>query len=108
MSAINSISSADIAASAAKNLNSTTSVVGGSENGEGGGTFADILKDALSAEESTSRSSNVDTLNLLTGQTDNLSDVVISAQKSELALSLTVQLRNKAMDAYKEIMNMQV
>ena len=108
MSAINSISTADLAAGAAKNLSSTTSGVSGSENGESGGTFANILKDALSAEESTSRSSNADTLNLLTGQTDNLSDVVISAQKSELALSLTVQLRNKAMDAYKEIMNMQV
>lgn len=106
MSAINSILPADIAAGAAKNLDSTISGVTGSE--EGGGTFADILKDTLSAEESTNRNSNVDTLNLLTGQTDNLSDVVISAQKSELALSLTVQLRNKAMDAYKEIMNMQV
>ncbi len=108
MSAINSISTADLAAGAAQKLKERASVVGGSENEESGGTFADILKDALSAEESTSRSSNADTLNLLTGQTDNLSDVVISAQKSELALSLTVQLRNKAMDAYKEIMNMQV
>ena len=47
-------------------------------------------------------------LTMLSGETENLSDLLINAQKSELAVNLTVQIRNKAMDAYKEIMNMQV
>jgi flagellar hook-basal body complex protein FliE len=48
------------------------------------------------------------TLELLTGNTDDLANTMISAQKSELAVNLTVAIRNKAIEAYKEIMNMQV
>lgn len=38
----------------------------------------------------------------------NLSDVMIASQKSGIALQTTVQLRNKLVSAYHEIMNMQV
>lgn len=48
------------------------------------------------------------TLDLLTGNTDDLADLMIAAQKSEIALNLTIAIRNKAIEAYKEIMNMQV
>ena len=38
----------------------------------------------------------------------NLSDVMISAQKAGIALQTTIQVRNKLVSAYTEIMNMQV
>lgn len=77
------------------------------ESGEGK-SFANILTEAIENSEKLDESVNVDMLTMLSGETENLSDVLIAAQKSELAVNLTVQIRNKAMDAYKEIMNMQV
>jgi len=38
----------------------------------------------------------------------NLSDVMISLQKSNIALQATVQVRNKLVSAYHDIMNMAV
>lgn len=70
--------------------------------------FKDILDEAINRYEQIGDESAKGALELLTGQTNDLSDVLIAAQKSEIAVSLTVQLRNKAVEAYKEIMNMQV
>ncbi|WP_245844856.1 flagellar hook-basal body complex protein FliE [Noviherbaspirillum humi] len=38
----------------------------------------------------------------------NLSDVMISTQKASIAFQTTVQVRNKLVSAYHDIMNMQV
>jgi len=38
----------------------------------------------------------------------NLSDVMISMQKANISFQATVQVRNKLVSAYQEIMNMQV
>ena len=45
-----------------------------------------------------------DILNVLSGQTDDLHTVIINSVKAELALQTLVQLRNKALESYNEIM----
>ena len=45
---------------------------------------------------------------LAAGQIEDVSQVVIASQKADIALQLTLQLRNRAMSAYQEIMRMQV
>ncbi len=78
-------------------------------SGEGEGvSFASILKDTIANSEELNVDSNLSTLDLLTGNADNLSSILIASEKSEIALSLTAQIRNKAMDAYTQIMSMQV
>jgi flagellar hook-basal body complex protein FliE len=42
------------------------------------------------------------------GENVPLTDVVLSMQKSSLAFEATLQVRNKVMKAYEEIMNMPV
>ncbi len=42
------------------------------------------------------------------GETDNTHDLMISLQKASTALQYTVAIRDKLMDAYKEIMQMQI
>ena len=42
-----------------------------------------------------------------TGQVEDLHTAVIAMQRASLALDLTVQVRNKAIEAYQEIMRMQ-
>ncbi len=45
---------------------------------------------------------------LATGQLDNPVQVGISAYKAEISLDLLIQLRNRALDAYNELKNMNV
>ncbi len=71
-------------------------------------SFADTLKDAIKNYEQMNRSSDISALELLTGNTADPSSLMIASEKAEIALNLTVAIRNKAVDAYKEIMNMQV
>ncbi|MDD3921677.1 MAG: flagellar hook-basal body complex protein FliE [Eubacteriales bacterium] len=70
--------------------------------------FADYLSQAIDLAEDTSDNSIAFNDALLLGELDNLHDATIAARKAELSLSLTVQVRNKLVDAYNEIMRMQV
>ncbi len=45
---------------------------------------------------------------LAAGEVDDISQVVIAGQKAEIALQLTMQVRNRALSAYQELMRMQV
>jgi len=45
---------------------------------------------------------------LASGQTDNLHQVMISLEQARLSFDLLLQVRNKVLDAYQEIMRMQV
>jgi len=42
------------------------------------------------------------------GKINSVADVMIAQEKATIALQYTVQLRNKLLDAYKEIMRMQI
>jgi flagellar hook-basal body complex protein FliE len=94
------------------NLNSIANNFGtkpaAQETGAAGGDFKNALSEALDRFEQVGDQNAESTFDLLTGNTDDLSNTMIASQKSELALGLTVAIRNKAVDAYKEIMNMQV
>ena len=70
-------------------------------------TFGDFLQNALdgvSAQEQ-----NVHTMNdqYLLGNVD-VSQVMIASEQAELGLQLTSQIRNKVIEAYQEIMRMQL
>lgn len=45
---------------------------------------------------------------LATGEIENLHEVTIASDKADIAIQLTLTIRNKIIDAYKEIMRMQV
>ncbi|NLM83713.1 MAG: flagellar hook-basal body complex protein FliE [Clostridiales bacterium] len=84
---------------------------GGNQKAQDSGAlpeFKDVLAEALEKSEMISSENAAGTLALLTGTTDDIASTLISAQKSELTVALTVAVRNKAIEAYKEIMNMQV
>lgn len=57
--------------------------------------------DYLSKEEN-------EELKLAMGLTDSTHDLTIAMQKAETALQFTVAVRDKLLDAYKEIMQMQI
>jgi len=45
---------------------------------------------------------------LATGGPDNLHDVMISMEKAEMTLQYAIQVRNKVLDAYQSVIQMQV
>ncbi|MEN0058218.1 MAG: flagellar hook-basal body complex protein FliE [Bdellovibrio sp.] len=73
-----------------------------------GKSFADTLKDAVSSVNDMQKASDKAMQNLATGKTDNVADVMIAAEKADIALKVMVQVRNKIIDAYQEVMKMQV
>jgi len=71
-------------------------------------SFANILTDSFNTAAQADTTDKVSSLELLSGQTDDLSGVMLDMQKAEMSLSLALQIRNKIVDAYDEIMRMSV
>lgn len=70
--------------------------------------FSVFLKDAIKkVNEYELNSQRLDMLSA-SGQIDNIHEVMIAAEKSEIALQFTIEVKNKVLDAYKEIMRLQV
>lgn len=71
-------------------------------------SFGEYLTDALKETNALQLESDRQNALLAAGQIEDVSQVVIASQKADIALQLTLQLRNKAVSAYQEIMRMQV
>lgn len=71
-------------------------------------SFADMLKDAVGKVNTMQKTADTKMEQLATGQTDNIQDVMVSTEKADIAMRLMVNIRNKVIDAYQEIMKMQV
>jgi flagellar hook-basal body complex protein FliE len=76
--------------------------------GESSKSFADTLNEAIGNVNELQKASDRGMQELATGKTDNVADVMIAAEKADIALRVMVQVRNKIIDAYQEIMKMQV
>ncbi len=73
------------------------------------GDFGTMLKSAMDGVNSTMvEADDLKTRFDLGDESVSLSDVMIASQKSSLAFEATVQVRNKCIEAYKQIMQMQV
>lgn len=70
--------------------------------------FGDFLKNALHNVNATQLQAEQMTCDFVMGNNVELHQVVLATEKSALALQLTMQIRNKAIEAYQELMRMQV
>jgi flagellar hook-basal body complex protein FliE len=71
--------------------------------------FQDALKGALdSVQASQTKADEMSKRFQLGDDSVNLSDVMIAMQKANINFQATVQVRNKLVSAYHDIMNMQV
>lgn len=87
---------------------SGTSLIGNKSNENIIGGFAEYLNKALKKVSDLEKESQMLTEDFAAGRTDNIHQVMIAAEKSEIALQFTMQIRNKILDAYNEIMRMQI
>jgi flagellar hook-basal body complex protein FliE len=72
------------------------------------GDFQNVLSSAIGSIESLRNSASDSVQKFLTGQNEELHTTILATQKAELAFELGLQVRNKVVDAYQEIMKMQV
>jgi flagellar hook-basal body complex protein FliE len=70
--------------------------------------FRSMLEDALQNLNEANQVKHQDSLLLATGDVDDIAAVGINAEKAEVAMQLLVQMRNKLLDAYQEIMRINV
>lgn len=75
---------------------------------EGGKSFGQVLSAALGEVNKLQLDAQQASLNLATGKIQDVSEVVIATEKATVALQLTMQVRNKVVEAYQEMMRMQV
>lgn len=71
-------------------------------------SFGEFLTDALKETNELQLEGEKMNAALAAGRVEDVSQVIVAAQKADIALQLTLQLRNRATSAYQEIMRMQV
>jgi flagellar hook-basal body complex protein FliE len=71
-------------------------------------SFTDLLSSTIGTVEQATQNANNAAQQFLSGENEDLHTVAIAEQKAEITSDLFLQLRNKAVSAYQEIMKMQL
>jgi len=73
-----------------------------------GATFSDILKDSLEKVNLYQAQADASIKELVAGRNKNIHETMLTIERADTSLKLMMQVRNKILDAYREIMRMQV
>ena len=71
-------------------------------------SFTDMLKEGLGQVNSLQLASDDLAARFAAGETDNIHELLIAGQKADVALQLATSIRTKLIEAYQEIMRMQI
>lgn len=71
-------------------------------------SFADVLKDSISKVSELEKDANQQTENLVKMEGQDIHNTMIAVEKADMSFQLMMQIRNKIITAYEEIMKMQV
>jgi flagellar hook-basal body complex protein FliE len=74
----------------------------------GGGGFQDVLASAIQQVEAVHQNAAQSVERFLTGDGEELHTTILATQQAELSMDLFLQMRNKVVGAYQEIMRMQI
>lgn len=93
----------------------TPLMAGGKIGGNAGKTpaaddrsFTSVFKDAVQEIAEADAQKATDSYNLAVGDIDNLAALMTNAERAQTAFQLLVQMRNKMLDSYSEIMRMNI
>ena len=83
---------------------------GGGSNGLSapGKAFADVLKSSLDQVNQDQIEANNAIKQLVAGRNKNIHETLLTVERADASLKLMMQVRNKVLDAYREVMRMQV
>ena len=88
-----------------------TGETGGAPAGGTGGsgtTFASMLTDSLDKVNAYQVQADTAIKELVAGRSKNIHETMLTVERADASLKLMMQVRNKVLDAYREIMRMQV
>ena len=74
----------------------------------GSGQFGDMLMSSIQTVETQRAQSDQAIQQFLTGESDDLHKIAMTTQRAELTSELFLQVRNKVISAYQEIMKLQM
>ena len=72
------------------------------------GDFQDTLEYAMDRVDRAHKDAEAELTSFVTGETDDLHEVMISMNQAKLSFQMMVEVRNKMLDTYQELMRMQV
>jgi flagellar hook-basal body complex protein FliE len=75
---------------------------------EGGATFSEMLKGALSNVNDAQFEADAAVQKVLSGESANIHETMIALQKADVSLKLMLEVRNKILEAYQEVMRTQM
>ena len=75
---------------------------------EPAGSFSELLSEAVGRVSQVRNEADQQLLQLLAGEAIDLHRVLLAGEKAGLASQLMMSIRNKVVDAYQEVMRMQV
>jgi flagellar hook-basal body complex protein FliE len=70
--------------------------------------FKDLLKKALTDLNATQIGGNDAIKSLATGGEENLHDIIIAMEKASMTLQYAIQIRNKVLESYQSVIQMQI
>lgn len=70
--------------------------------------FQSLFEDAVSNAQQTNTALDGEISKLATGRTDNMHDALIASEKASMSVNMVVELRNKLLDSYNQVMNINV
>lgn len=70
--------------------------------------FGELLAQGLEHVHALQKDADAAILQLALGETDNFHQVMTAVERASIALELTIAIRNRLVDAYHELMRMQV
>lgn len=76
--------------------------------GEAGKTFSEMLRKSVDQVNEHQVQADTAVKELLAGRNKNIHETMLALERADSSLKLMMQVRNKVLEAYKEIMRMQV
>jgi flagellar hook-basal body complex protein FliE len=70
------------------------------------GAFQDVLSNAIKDVEAFGQNASASVERFLSGEGEELHSTILATQRAELSFDLFLQMRNKVVSAYQEIMRM--
>ncbi len=70
--------------------------------------FADLLQDAVAGVNRLQHEADRAARDYVTGEAQSLHETMIAMEKADIALRFVTQVRNKVVEAYQEVMRMQI
>lgn len=90
------------------NLGNLVEKTAGTGKQKGTGSFNDVLKDSIQKVAELEKDADREVEKLAKMETQDIHNTMIAIEKADLSFQLMMQVRNKIISAYEEIMRMQV